>query len=182
MASGRACPTLITERLLLRAHESADFDDLLTMWSDENVVRHIGGRPSTADEVWTRLLRYGGLWPLLGFGYWRIAERRTDRYIGDAGIADFRRGLGEGFDGAPETGWAILPWAQGRGMAAEAMGAVLGWADAAATLPRTVCIIDPQNTPSLKLAGKLGYRSMGLRDFRGSQTEAFERERSGGPA
>jgi RimJ/RimL family protein N-acetyltransferase len=162
---------------VLRAHETGDYEDLLAMWSDADVVRHIGGRPSTADEVWTRLLRYGGLWPLLGFGYWRIGERRSDRYVGDAGIADFRRGLGEGFDGWPETGWAILPWAQGQGLAAEAMTAVLRWADQDAALPRTVCIISPQNTPSSKLAARLGYRSMGLRDFRGSDTELFERLR-----
>ena len=49
----------------------------------------------------------------------------------------------------------MLPQYQGRGFAHEALSAVLDWADQ--TIPRTVCMISPDNAPSLKLAGKLGY-------------------------
>lgn len=176
--TGRTCPTLITERLVLRAHEAGDYEDLLAMWTDPDVVRHIGGRPASADEVWARLLRYGGMWPVLGHGFWRIGERRTDRYVGDAGVSDFRRGLGEGFDGCPETGWALATWAHGQGFAREAMEAILRWADAEADFPRTVCIIEPANAASIRLAGRLGYVSMGRRPFRGAETELFERFRA----
>ena len=36
-----------------------------------------------------------------------------------------------------------------------ALGAVLDWADQ--SMPRTVCLIDPDNAPSLRLAARLGY-------------------------
>ena len=175
--TGRPVARLTTERLILRGHETQDFEDLLSLWTDPKVVRFIGGRANTPDEVWSRLLRYRGLWPLLGFGYWRIEDRQTGRYVGDAGLADFRRGLGEGFDGAPETGWALAPWAHGKGLAGEAMGAILEWADATAQIERTVCMIQPQNAASVRLAERLGYRATGLRSFNGSPTETFERQR-----
>ena len=175
--TGQPFPQLTTARLTLRAHETADFDDLLSLWSDPDVVRYIGGRANTADEVWSRLLRYRGLWPLLGFGYWRIEDRQTGRYVGDAGLADFRRGLGDGFDESPETGWALAPWAHGQGLAGEAMGAILKWADETAEIERTVCMIQPENAASLRLAGRLGYRPMGQRSFNGSPTQTFERQR-----
>lgn len=61
-----------TDWLRLTLHESADFGPLAEMWSDPAVVRHISGKPATAQESWARLLRYRGLWPVLGFGYWAV--------------------------------------------------------------------------------------------------------------
>ncbi|MGF6228438.1 RimJ/RimL family protein N-acetyltransferase [Inquilinus ginsengisoli] len=147
--------TIETERLVLRPHRAEDFADLAAMWADPEVTRFIGGRPSTPEESWARLLRYGGLWGLLGFGYWAVHERATSRFVGEVGFADFRRGLG--FDGVPEAGWILMPWAQGRGLAGEAVRAALAWADAR-VWDRSVCIIDPENAPSLRLAEACGYR------------------------
>ena len=61
-----AAPTLETPRLALRAHRRDDFAACAAMWADPEVVRHIGGRTFSAEESWSRLLRYGGLWTLLG--------------------------------------------------------------------------------------------------------------------
>lgn len=147
--------TIETERLILRPHRAEDFADLAAMWADPDVTRFIGGRPSTPEESWARLLRYGGLWGLLGFGYWAVHERATGRFVGEVGFADFRRGLG--FDGVPEAGWILMPWAQGRGLAGEAVRAALAWTDASGWA-RSVCIIDRDNAPSLRLAAACGYR------------------------
>ncbi len=61
------------------------------MWGVRIVTRHIGGRPFTAEESWSRLLRYAGHWYLLGFGYWAVVERGTNRFVGEVGFADFHR-------------------------------------------------------------------------------------------
>ena len=122
-------PTITTPRLILRAHTPADFDACCALWADPGVTRFISGRASTPDETWRRILAYVGHWQLLGYGYFLVTSR--------------------------ETGWAMLPQYQGRGLAREALTAVLAWADQ--TMPRTVCMIHPDNAPSLKLAQKLGY-------------------------
>ncbi|MFN8067112.1 MAG: GNAT family N-acetyltransferase [Vicinamibacterales bacterium] len=81
-------PVLETERLILREHRLDDFDAFATMWGDPDVVRFVGGKPSTLDESWARFLRYVGHWQVLGFGFWAVELREESRYVGDVGFAD----------------------------------------------------------------------------------------------
>jgi RimJ/RimL family protein N-acetyltransferase len=101
-----AAPDLVTGRLRLTAHGVGDFDDLHALWSDAGVVRHIGGRPSTAEESWARLLRYRGHWALLDFGMWAVREREGGRFLGDAGLMALRRDIDPPLGEAVEAGWA----------------------------------------------------------------------------
>jgi RimJ/RimL family protein N-acetyltransferase len=151
-------PIIETGRLRLRPHRPGDLADCAAMWGDRQVTRHIGARPLAVDEVWAKILRYAGHWSLLGYGYWAIEERAAGRFLGEAGFADFKRGIGPAFDDAPEIGWALAPAAQGAGVAREAVAAVLRWGDRHFEAARTVCLIHPDNLASLRLAEKCGYR------------------------
>ena len=93
------------------------------------VVRYIGGKPLTAEETWAKVLRYAGLWSLLGFGYWALEEKATARFIGELGFADFRRNIQPSLDGVPELGWALVSRAHGKGYATEAVRAAIAWGD-----------------------------------------------------
>jgi len=168
-------PALDTERLTLRGHTVADYDESAAMWGDPLVTRHIGGRPSTAEEAWARVLRYGGLWALLGYGYWVVRERESGRFVGEVGFADFRREVVPSLDGAPEAGWAMAPWAHGRGYATEAVRAALAWGDAYLAAPRTVCMIGPENTASIRVAEKCGFRELARATYKGEETLLFQR-------
>lgn len=174
----RACPRLTTARLTLGPHAVADFDDMLATWRDPIVVRHFGGQPSTPEECWARLLRYAGLWPLLGYGYWRIRETATGRFVGEIGLAEFRRDVVPSLTGAPEAGWVLAPWAHGQGMAREGAEAVLTWADQHLRARRTVCMIDPGNAASLALAGKLGFVAFAETRYKGRDSILLERHAS----
>jgi RimJ/RimL family protein N-acetyltransferase len=168
-------PSIDTDRLALRGHRLDDFADCAAMWADPEVVRHIGGRPFTAEEVWSRLLRYAGHWALLGFGYWTIRERESGRYLGEAGFADFRRDIDPPFGDAPEIGWALAPQVHGRGYATEAVRAITAWGDLHLGGQRTVCMIDPDNHGSIKVADKCGYRRFARTSYKGSPSLLFER-------
>jgi RimJ/RimL family protein N-acetyltransferase len=170
-------PVLETSRLILRGPRASDLDDSLSLWSDPAVTRHIGGRPFGREDVWSRILRYIGHWAVAGYGFWHVRDRATDRFVGEVGLADFQRDLTISFDGAPETGWVLAPWSHGKGYATEAMTAVLAWSEAAH--PRTVCIIDPPNLASRRVAARLGYRELGLADYRTTQVIVFERSGGG---
>lgn len=152
-----AAPTLTTPRLILRAHALGDFAASLALWTDPVVTASIGGRALGENEVWQRLLRYGGLWTLLGYGYWAIINRSDGRFIGEAGLADWRREMTPPLGHVPETGWALHSSMHGHGLAHEAMQAVLNWSDR--QLEQTCCIISRANMPSIRLAGRLGYRA-----------------------
>lgn len=149
-------PELTTERLRLRGHRVQDLGSTASMWASPAVTRFIGGRPSSREDSWRRMLLYAGHWAQLGFGYWLIEERESGRFVGEGGFADFQRGLGAGFD-TPEQGWALAPWAHGQGFANEAATAMIAWAEAHFQRRDFFCLIAPGNAPSLKLAAKLGY-------------------------
>jgi RimJ/RimL family protein N-acetyltransferase len=159
----------------MRPHGLADFPDSLSLWSDPGVTRHIGGRPFTEEEVWARLMRYGGFWTLLGYGFWVVRERDGDRFVGEVGFFDGRRGLGSRFSDAPEVGWAIMPSAQGRGLAQEALAAALAWGDA--RWERTVCMIHPENAASVRLAERVGFQAFERTTLKETPTVLFERRR-----
>ena len=82
---------------------------MAAMWADAGVTRFISGRPFTREECWARLLRYAGLWPTLGFGYWAIEDKAEGRFLGEAGFADFKRDMTPSIEGLPEAGWVLAP-------------------------------------------------------------------------
>lgn len=171
-------PQLLTERLVLRAHDPDDFDEVAAMWRTPEVVRYIGGRPFSAEESWSRLIRYIGHWRAMNFGYWAVCERETGRYMGDAGFAEYRRQIDPPFNGAPEIGWGLMPWAQGQGFASEAVSAVIAWGDAHFETDRTVCMIDPDNSPSIRLAKSCGYLRECEAVYHGVTVVVYARSRS----
>lgn len=167
-------PVLETPRLRLRAHRVDDFPAIVAMWSQAAVTHYIGGKPMRPDECWTRLLRYRGLWPLLGYGYWAVEEKSTGRFAGDVGFGDFHRIIEPAIRGVPEMGWVLGPLFHGQGYATEAVAAAIQWFDAQQKR-RSVCIIDPANEASLRLAAKNGFREWCRTTFMGDEVIRLER-------
>jgi RimJ/RimL family protein N-acetyltransferase len=172
-------PRIETERVVLRAHKMEDLSVCAAMWSDEDVVRYIGGRPFSREEVWARLLRYAGMWVVMGHGFWAIEEKASGRLIGEVGIMEARRDIEPSFEGEPEVGWALMPAAHGKGYASEGVAAALAWGDAHLNTPKMVCIISPENGASVRLAEKFGFRERARTTYHGSPTIEFERPRFG---
>lgn len=168
-------PILTTDRLILRAPTLDDFLECYAMWSDPEVIRHIGGKPFTREEVWARLLRYAGHWAMLGYGYWVIREKESGRFVGEVGLADYHREIEPSLMGTPEIGWALDPALHGRGYAAEAVRAALTWADEKWPDGETACIVAPENEPSLRLARKVGYREQLRATYKGQPTIVLRR-------
>lgn len=159
-------PVLETERLRLRAHILADFEASAAMWADERVTRFIGGKPSPREDSWRRFMSFPGHWALTGFGYWLIEEKATRAYVGDGGFGNFKRDLGDYVFEAPEQGWALMPSMQGKGYATEAAAAMLAWAESHFGRTDFVCLISPENGPSLRVAEKLGYVEFARTDYK----------------
>lgn len=164
-----------TDRLLLRPYTLEYYQPYLSLCADMDVVRYIGGKPLSAEDTWNRVLRYAGHWALLGFGIFAVIERSTNQYIGETGLADFHRGIGPNFDHSYEAAWVFSPKAHGRGYAFEAAEAAHKWLAATKGPDRTVCLVHPKNTSSLRLASKLGYKAFGETDYKGSETIMLER-------
>ena len=153
----RMTPVIETARLRLRAHRLEDFEDSFAMWTDPAVTRFIGGKPSTEQQAWSRLLGYVGHWALTGFGYWAVEEKATGRFAGELGFANFKRDIAASMRDVPELGWALASPFHGQGYATEAVRAAVAWGDVRFESARTVCLIDPENLASIRVAEKCGY-------------------------
>ena len=170
-----AIPILDTPRLTLRAHRRSDLDAVAAMWGDMEVARHISGKPSTREESWARLLRYGGLWNFLGYGYWAVEEKASGRFVGDVGLANFQREMEPPLGDLPEAGWVLSPSVHGKGYATEAVRAVLSWSDANLKT-QVVCILAPENPASIRVAEKSGFIKQGEGTYKTWPTLIYRRE------
>jgi RimJ/RimL family protein N-acetyltransferase len=168
-------PSIETERLILRGQTAQDFPAFAQMWADPVVTRFIGGVPLSEEESWAKFMRIAGHWTLLGFGFWGIFEKATGARIGEAGILDVKREIVPSFHGTPELGWGLLPAVHGKGYATEAVRAVISWAENRFGKVRMVCIIDPDNTASLRVAHAVGFREYARTTYKGDPTVLLER-------
>ncbi len=149
-------PVIETGRLRLRGHREDDLANVIAMWSEEVVTRFTVGRQLTEEEIWMRMLRHIG------------QEKATGTFLGEAGIAEFHRGIEPSILGIPEVGWVFASSAHGKGYALEAARAIVACGEEHFGSDRSVCIIAPENAPSLKLAAKLGYQKEADTVFRGN--------------
>ncbi|WP_294171524.1 GNAT family N-acetyltransferase [uncultured Sphingomonas sp.] len=153
----RSAPTLERERLRLRAWQKADFRPWLSICGEPAVTHHFGGKPMAAEDVFRRLTASLGSWILNGFGSWAVERRSDGRLIGNVGLFTAWRDLQPEFGEEPEMGWIFATEAHGQGLALEAGRAVLDWAEASLRPTPIWAIIAPANTPSFRLAERLGF-------------------------
>lgn len=104
------------------------------------------------------------------------SSRDTGEYVGETGIADFRRGLGNNCDGFGEASWTFSSRVHGLGFALEATEAAHKWYIDRLHQYRTECLIDPDNTPSLKMAGRLGYTAFDKKIYKNQPMVMLERD------
>lgn len=172
MTSG---PFLMTERLELWLPVAGDLVDIHAMMQSQTTRQFLGSWEPTWADMLTRLLRNAGSWSLYGYGTFMVRERGQATIVGNCGVFHSWRGLGDDFDDQPEAGWIVHADKAGQGYAGEVMEAVLAWFDAKHGPRRTVCMIDPANTPSLRLAERFGYIPMRDTEFAGDPIRLFER-------
>lgn len=166
---------ILTKRTRMRRHTIDDFDQSAALWSDPDVARYISGKPSTRAESWSRLLRYIGHWQALSFGYWVVEDRMTGQYLGEVGLADYKRDMTPSIERWPEMGWVLAPHAHGRGLATEAVAAALDWSDRILASERTVCLMDPGHRASIRVAAKNGFVERCSGELGGSPVLIMER-------
>jgi RimJ/RimL family protein N-acetyltransferase len=149
-------PTLSTDRLIIEPLALKHWETYAAAWADPRMTQFIAPEPRTRNESWGKFLQGIGLWSLFGYGYLAFCDRETGEFLGNGGLAQFERGI-SGLEGFAEAGWAFKADAWGKGYATEAMTAVLAWADTTLNEPEIRCIIDIENTASMRVGEKLGF-------------------------
>ena len=144
-------PTLETARLILRPTAPEDLDGWAELMADPVASRYIGGVMARG-MTWRAMAAMAGSWTLNGFGMFSVIEKDTGLWVGRLG--PWRP---EGWPGT-EVGWSLHPRAWGRGYAVEAVAATMDWAVDHLGWSEIIHCIDPDNTPSKKVAQRIGSR------------------------
>ena len=171
----REAPRIETERLILRGFRAGDLDAHAATLGDEEVMRHIGGKPVGREDSWRRLLMGVGMWSLVGMGPWAVERKSDGRMVGHCGFFQFNREMEPLIVGEPEMGWIFDRSVHGQGIAFEACSAALEWAEEALKADSYPAIIDFGNSPSMKLAERLGFVREGDAVYRGEGIACFRR-------
>lgn len=171
----RPIPTINTARLRLRGMRVEEFERYAEIWREPEVVAYISSQPKSRAKSWDAFLRNAGQWQMSGFGQWAIQRHESAQMMGQTGFFNGGRELGDDFDWYPEAGWVLDPSAHGTGFALEAVQAAHDWFDRVIS-GRTVCVISPDNEPSMKLAHKLGYRVLRDAQMDGSAVQLMTRK------
>ncbi len=147
-------PVLHTERLILRPIALEDFPRWAEMMADPEAARFLGGAQPAA-TAWRGFMTMAGAWSLTGISMFSLVDRETGLWLGR--IGPWRP---HGWPGN-EVGWGLHPEAQGKGYGVEAATAALDYAFDVLDWPDVIHCIDPDNTPSQRLAERVGSRNLG---------------------
>jgi RimJ/RimL family protein N-acetyltransferase len=147
-------PILETERLILRPTAMEDFPRWAGMMADPEAAKFLGG-PQPAAAAWRGFMSMAGAWSLTGVSMFSVVERETGLWLGRIGPWTPHEWPGT------EVGWGLHPDAQGRGIGVEAATAAMDYAFDALGWTDVIHCIDPDNTPSQRLAERLGSRNLG---------------------
>jgi RimJ/RimL family protein N-acetyltransferase len=157
-----------TPRTFLREILGNDFDFLLRMMSDAEVMRYYP-RPYTERDVRDFINRMRLRYREDGCGLWLVLDRESGEPLGRVGL------LRQNVNGADEfeVGYMIHRPFWRRGFATEAATAVRDWAFSERRLPRVVSLIRPENLPSQGVATKLGMTVVGQTEQAGMPHDVY---------
>jgi len=142
------------ERLILRPLRASDAERVHAYRSLPEVARFQSWDTQSLDEVRAYIAEQTALRPdEPGWYQLAIAERSTDRVVGDLGVhvleCDVRQ---------VELGFTLAPDAQGQGFATEAVRGILRHLFAVVGKHRAIASTDPRNERSIALLRRVGFR------------------------
>lgn len=150
-------PILRTERLGLWRPRRGDLEGIHRLVMPEQTRRFLGSEEPSEKNSFARLLRNAGSWDMYGYGNFMLRFHGSDEIVGATGLFHSFRGFGQGMDDVAEAGWIIHHDHWGKGLAGEAMRAILDWFDDVHGPQRTVCMIEEGHAASDRVARALGY-------------------------
>lgn len=144
---------LETKRLFLRRQVLSDLDDLWALYCDPEITKYIPDAPRSREEAKEELE-----WHMNGhpqypeLGLWATVHKKTGKFIGRCGLLPWTiEGLRE-----VEVAYTIAREFWGQGLGTEAAQGILKYGFEKLNLRRLICLIDPDNNASQRVAEKMG--------------------------
>ena len=144
---------LETPRLYLRHFLISDLEDLFSFYSDPEVIKYIPDAPRTYEETKEELEWFRNGHPKFPrLGLWATIHKETGNFIGRCGLLPWT--IDE--QNEVEVAFALSKAYWGRGLATEVAQALVQYGFEHLQLSRLICLIEHGNTPSIRVATKIG--------------------------
>jgi RimJ/RimL family protein N-acetyltransferase len=160
---------VLTERLEVRLPVEADRRRFVALFQDPAFMEFSAGvhDSASANARFDGMLQTAATVP---FAKQPVIERASGLIIGYSGVAWFE------FEGENrlEFGYRLVPESRGRGYATEASSALLAVA-ADSFRGELLAMIDPRNTASKGVIGKLGFEFVRIAEIDGYQDELYRK-------
>ena len=145
---------LETERLTLRKLTPGDASFILELLNDPSFLRYIGDKGVRTRDDAIDYLTAGPIasYETHGFGLFLVELKQTGEPIGICGL------LKRDWLDSADVGFAFLPRFWSRGYAQESASAVLEFGRDICRLSRILAITSPDNTSSIALLTKIGFK------------------------
>ncbi len=142
---------LETERLLFRSHEAGDEPDFVSMHTDPEVRRYVGGQAWPLEKARTRFREeYLGR-PDETYGLWATIFKEEGKYIGCCGLRASGSGMGA------SLGYYLARPYWGRGLASEASRAFIDEAFTRLGLDRLEADVENGHAASERILQKFWF-------------------------
>ena len=143
---------LETQRLILRPFNENDFDAILPIYTDNNVMQFVNHGARTSAEVAAELQKYIKHWERHGFGACAVIEKASGKLIGRADLYISDRSP------YPQLGYVLDQPFWGKGYATEAAKTYLNYGFNSLKFNRIVAFARTFNFASLHVLEKLGMQ------------------------
>ena len=153
--------TLETERLIMRMWREDDLEQYARFCANPQVMQFLGAKTFSLTETWRHIAFMVGHWQLLGYGHWAVDEKQSGKLVGRMGFLN-----PAGWPGF-ELGWMLGPEFQGKGYATEGARRALQYAFTELDKDHVISCIHPDNTPSIRVAERLGEKLEGNSEILG---------------
>ncbi len=146
---------LETERLYIRESTVEDVDSFYRIYADPSMTKYMEGLFENPEDEKRYMKDYiDRIYGFVGYGVWSVILRETGEVIGRAGFS--MRG---GFD-EPEIGFLIGKDWQGRGLAQEAVLAVMWYGREMLGLTSAQALVKQENAASIHILKKVGFEDV----------------------
>ncbi len=168
-------PAFETERLQLRRLQAGDAAAIMELRTDDRVNKFITRKKCTGiQEAYNFIEKINGSIENNKALYWAVCLKNNPGLIGTICLWNFEKD-----NTVAEVGYELHPDFQGKGLAAEGVGAVLSYVFNVLNLNTVEAFVHRGNTASLKLIARFGFVANPARaDEHNSDNRIFELQRT----
>lgn len=141
-----------TKRCIIREFSMQDLDALYDMYQEAGMTDYMEALYCYEEEREYQKAYIENMYRFYGYGMWLVFEKETGGLVGRAGIEH-----SEKLEGEFELGYAVRTKYQKQGYAFEACQAIIAYAATELEISKLHCLIQKDNTKSIKLAKKMGF-------------------------